>query len=108
MNYETSQIVWLDARCEVTLGELVQLSGLSDADLHEMVEFGALIPNRPGDTQWTFSGECVLRIQAAGRLRQDFGLDTNALTVAMNLLDRIRTLESDLRALRAQSPAHRG
>jgi chaperone modulatory protein CbpM len=107
MNNESSQIVWLDARCEVTLGELVQLSGLSEADLHEMVEFGALVPTRPGETQWTFSGECVLRIQAAGRLRDDFGLDTNALMVALKLLDRIRTLEDDLRALRAQLPAHR-
>ena len=107
MNTETTQVVWLDARCEVSFGELVQLSGFSEAEIHEMVEYGALVPTGPGEvlsTQWTFSGECVPAIQAAGRLRADFGLDTNALTVALKLLDRIRLLEADLRALRAQIP----
>jgi hypothetical protein len=96
---------WLDARCEVTLAELVRLSGLSEDEVCELVEYGALVPAVAAPAaQWVFSAEYVVSIQAAQRLRRDFELDTNALSLALGLLGRIRALEAELRALRAQSP----
>jgi chaperone modulatory protein CbpM len=103
---------WLDARCEVTLTELVRLSGLSEAELRDLVDYGALVPAGFAPTegagmQWVFSAEYVVSIQTAQRLRRDFELDVNALSLALGLLGRIRTLEAELRALRAESPARR-
>ena len=107
MNAEHGEIIWLDARCEVSLAELVRLSGLTETELQQLVDYGALVPVSQREAQWTFSGECVVSIQAAQRLRKDFDLDPNALSVALRLLERIRALESQLRALRAELPAGR-
>ncbi len=104
MSAERSETVWLDARCEVSLAELAQLSGLTEAELRELVEYGVLIPNDPREAQWTFSGECVVTVRTAYRLRESFDLDPNALSLAVGFLERIRALEAELRALRAQSP----
>jgi hypothetical protein len=99
---------WLDARGEVTLAELVRLSGLTEAELHELVDYGALVPAVPAPgAQWVFSAECVVSVQAAQRLRRDFELDTNALSLALGLLARIRALEAELRAARAELPGRR-
>lgn len=68
------------------------------------MEYGALVPNNPREAQWTFSGECVVAVQTAHRLRESFGLDPNALSLALGFLERIRALEAELRALRAQLP----
>jgi hypothetical protein len=46
----------------------------------------------------------VVTARAAQRLRASFDLDPNALSLALSLLERIRTLETELRALRAQLP----
>ena len=104
MNAKLTEMSWLDAHCEVSLAELASLSGLAESELRELVEYGALAPNDPRGAQWTFSGECVVTARAAQRLREDFDLDFNALSLALSFLERIRALESELRALRAQLP----
>ncbi len=45
MNIEYSELMWLDEQHEVSLDELVELSGLSLQELQLLVESGALIPN---------------------------------------------------------------
>jgi chaperone modulatory protein CbpM len=104
MGAERSELEWLDADCEVSFVELVQLSGLTENELRELVEYGALAPKRTEAAQWIFSGACVVTVRAAQRLRRDFELDLNALSVAMGLLERIHALEAELRALHAQRP----
>ena len=104
MSAKLTEMSWLDAHCEVSLAELASLSGLAEAELRELVEYGALAPNDPRGAQWTFSGACVVTARAAQRLREDFDLDFNALSLALSFLERIRALESELRALRAQLP----
>lgn len=104
MNAKLTETTWLDAHCEVTLAELASLSGLAEEELRELVEYGALSPNDPQGAPWTFSGECVVTARAAGRLRAGFDLDASALSLALGLLERIRVLETELRALQAQLP----
>ena len=91
-------ILWLAA-----LG-LAALSGLPDAMLVDLVECGALAPLEIGGNPWTFSARCVVTVRKAGRLRNDFELDSNALAVAMSFLERIRELEEQLHAVQAQIP----
>jgi chaperone modulatory protein CbpM len=95
---------WLDARCEVSLEELARLSGLAEPELRELIEYGALAPNDPRSERWVFSGECVVAARTARRLRESFDLDSSALSLALGFLERIRTLEEELRSLRAQLP----
>ncbi len=100
MNPEQVDVVWLDAREEYSLAELVHCSGLSEAELRELVDYGVLPPTDPQGAEWTFGGDVVVAIQAAGRLRDDLELDPQALT----LMRRIRDLEAQLCSLRAQLP----
>ena len=100
MNPEQVDVVWLDAREEYSLAELVHCSGLSEAELRELVDYGVLTPTDPQGAEWTFGGEIGVTIQAAGRLRDDLELDPQALT----LMRRIRDLEAQLCSLRAQLP----
>ena len=104
MSAKLTETAWLDAHCEVSLEEIARLSGLAEAELRELVDYGALAPNDPGGAQWTFSGECVVTARAARRLRTSFDLDPSALSLAVGFLERIRELEAELRALRAQLP----
>jgi chaperone modulatory protein CbpM len=104
MNAKLTETTWLDAHCEVSFAELASLSGLAEAELRELVEYGALAPNDPREAQWTFSGECVVTARAAQRLRESFDLDPNALSLVVGFIERIRALETEVRALRAQLP----
>jgi chaperone modulatory protein CbpM len=104
MQIEQTEAVWLDAHYEYSLAELQQCSGLTEAELRELVEYGVLVPNNPQAENWTFGGDIVLTVQTAGRLRADLELDAQALALALTLLERIRGLESQLCDLRAQLP----
>ena len=104
MQLEQIEAVWLDAHHEYTLAELEHCSGLSQAELRELVDYGVLAPTDPQGAEWTFTGDIVVTVQAAGRLRDDLELDPQALALALTLIDRIRELEAQVRSLQAQLP----
>lgn len=104
MPTDSVEIAWMNEHCLLTLAELSALSGLPDSMLVELVECGALVPVNPDEVQWTFSARCAVTVRKAGRLREDFDLDSNALAVAMSLLERVRDLEEQLHAAYAQIP----
>lgn len=104
MRVELTQVHWLDQHHELSLLELVELSGLLEADLRELVDVGAMVPVDPDATPWTFRADCIATARTARRLRADFELDAQGLALALRLLDRIRDLEAQLCDLRAQLP----
>jgi chaperone modulatory protein CbpM len=112
MNTEHSELIWLDEQHEVTLDELVELSGLSQHELQLLVESGALIPNKPVPdnpaedqliSTWHFSSQCIVSIRTLSRLKNDFELEQNALGLLLVFLERIRKLEFKLRELDHES-----
>ena len=113
MRFEITEAHWLDAHHEISLTELVELSGLSATDVQHLVDCEALLPLNPAEpiasetTECYFSAECLTLVRTASRLRDDFDLDTNGLTLALQLLNRIHELEADMRNLRARLPAER-
>ncbi len=104
MQPDQVEAVWLDAHHRYSIAELERCSGLSEAELRELVDYGVLTPIDSQGAEWTFGGEVVVTIQTAGRLRNDLELDPQALALALTLLGRIRELEAQLQSLRAELP----
>ena len=99
MNIEHTELMWLDEQHEVSLDELVELTGLSQYELQLLVEGGALLPKNPAAANLYFSSHCIVSIRKLSRLKQDFELEKNALGLMLIFLERIRTLEFKLREL---------
>ena len=111
MRIEIAEALWLDERHEFSLTEFVGLSGLSMDELQCLVDCEALLPVAAAEpaaqastAEARFSAECLTLARRASRLRNDFDLDANGLTLTLRLLNRIHELEMELLYLRAQSP----
>lgn len=104
MEAQQAECVWLDASIQFSLTELGQFSGLSEAELRNLVDYGVFAPADPRRAEWTFGGDVVMLAQAAGRLRDDLELEPQALALVLSLMGRIRELEAEVRSLQAQFP----
>ena len=103
MSVET-EVLWLDEQREVSLRELIDTSGLNEAELLELVHSGVIPANHRPGTGYQFSARLITVARTACRLRDDFELDTRGLTVALRLLERVRALEEEIGRLRAELP----
>jgi chaperone modulatory protein CbpM len=116
MKVELTEAQWLHEQAVISVEQLAELTGLSPELLRELVDYGALVPvnaDAPVVTessgvqvseQWNFAADCVVAVRTARRLRDDFDLDPNALSVALMLIERIHGLEAQLRELHSQLP----
>lgn len=93
-----------DDERRVDLRHLADLSGLSEAEVLELVDYGALTPAEATAGQWIFSVQSIGIARTAYRLREDFELEPHGVSLLLAYLDRIRDLEAQLCALRAQLP----
>jgi hypothetical protein len=105
MRIEITEALWLDARHPLTFAELAELSGLSQDDLRQLIELEALSPSNAA-AEIMFGADCLDLARTACRLRDDLELDAGALALVLRLLERIRGLEAEMRALQAQLPQH--
>lgn len=106
MKAEHTDAMWLTEDNEFSLAELAELSGLSEAELSELVDYGAVTPIDPDSSPWVFNGKCLLTVRTACRLRISFDLEPHGVALIVSLLDRIHDLEAQLSSLRAQLPRH--
>ena len=104
MKVELTEAVWLDEHGAITLVELSQCSGLSEDELRDLVELGALHPTDPDAPELSFTAKCISAARAASRLRNDFELDSQGLALVLSLLERVEELESALQRLNARLP----
>ena len=104
METKRDEAVWLTEDSEFSLAELVALSGLTEAELRELVDYGAIAPVNPESPQWIFKGRCLVTVRTAFRLRASFELEPHGVALVVSLLDRIHGLEAELGNLRAQLP----
>jgi hypothetical protein len=98
------QATWLHEHYEFSLEELCELSGLSEAELRELVDHGVLAPVEPAARAWTFRADRLVVARSARRLRKDLDLDPHGVALVVALLERVRDLEAQLRDLRAKLP----
>jgi chaperone modulatory protein CbpM len=107
LNHEIEALS-LDEHRVVSLTELIEFSGLREAELLELVQSGALpareAQGQHSDNSYSFSARVVTLARTACRLRDDFELDMQGLAVALRLLERVRVLEEEIALLRAQIP----
>ena len=104
MQPDTDEAVWLSHDSECSLADLAAQSGLSEAELLELVDYGAIAPLDPRAARHMFRSSSVVVVRTAYRLRRDFDLDPPSLAFALSLLERMRELEDELRELRALLP----
>jgi hypothetical protein len=101
------EALFLDRRVTVTEDELLQRSGITGAELHALVDSGALAPAGRVADRWTFTVECLAVARTACRLRDELDLDdTHALVVVLRLAQRVEELQDEVMRLRPR-PARR-
>ena len=102
MNIESPTALFLDETGAMSITQLTELSGLTEAELQVLVDCGALELTE-GEGRSSFSARCVVTARTARRLRDDFALDdTHTLAVLLRFLQRIETLERELRDMRSR------
>ena len=98
MAVEIAQAVYVDETGSITFAQLVQRSGLTETELTDLIECGALV--RASPSAELYSESCVVVARTARRLRDEFALDdSHALAVVLRLTQRIEALEAKLRGL---------
>lgn len=107
MIIDVTDAVWLDEQHEVSIDELAQLSGLTTAELQQLVDNGALVPVQPVRRPLTFRSTCIVSVKSVSRLRDAFELDTSTLSLTLILLDRIRLLQDQLKQAAATAKSGR-
>lgn len=101
MKIEISEALTIGEGGEISFAQLVEYSGLSESELRELIDYGALKPRDPAARSWSFDASALRAARLAERLHRDFELDANALAIVLSYIERIEELEQELRALRA-------
>jgi chaperone modulatory protein CbpM len=100
MKIEISEALTIEGG-QISFAQLIEYSGLSERELRELIDYGAFSPRDPAAQPWSFDASALRAARLAERLRHDFELDANALSVVLSFAARVEELEEELRALRA-------
>lgn len=106
MTQEQAPWLWLDTRETITLSELSDCCGMSEAELDELVDYNALVPATPVNQQRAFSAHWVAPLRNACKMRADFDLDIFTIAIVLGNLSRIAALERQVQSLQALLPPH--
>ncbi len=104
MRIELTEVYWLHEHHALSERQLAELSGLSESELNELMDYGAIEPINIDAQEPSFEARCIVAARTARRLRDDFDLNMHGVALALSLLDRVRDLETQLNDLRARLP----
>jgi len=104
MNIDPVQVVRLDDHPDLSLAELAGISGLSEQELANLVDFGVITPVDSGTAVPMFRAQWIVTTRSAFRLRCAFDLDNQGLAITLTLLQRVEELEDQLTQARAWLP----
>lgn len=100
---ESSTALFLDETGAMSIAQLVEQSGLTEAELQVLVDCGALEPRDAAARSWSFSARSIVTARTARRLRDDFALDdVHAVAVVLRFMQKVEALERQLRDLQAR------
>jgi chaperone modulatory protein CbpM len=98
------QAVWLNEYTVCSIEHLAEVSGLSIAELSDLVDSGVIEPVDQAARPPAFYLGSIVTANTARRLRDDFELDRNGLALALRLIQRIRRLELELQRVAGRWP----
>ncbi len=92
----------------ITLARLCEECGLDAECVLEFVAAGLITPSGRRQSEWRFDRSSIIRIRKAERLRRDLGVNLAGAVLALELLDEIAQLRSQLRLLTEDTKADEG
>lgn len=91
--------IHLEEYTQVSLAELADGVGYSEAEIRELVALGALEPYDRNASEWSFSASYIARIRNVRQLQNDFELSLAGVALVLAYRERIDDLERRLRLL---------
>ena len=92
----SSQPAGAAAGNSVSFADLCNLCGMSDEELDELMEYGAVASIEPSGQMLMFDADCVAPLRTALHMRRDYDLDSFMVVILLDLLKRIASLEEQL------------
>ena len=108
MQAQSLEWIRLDAGENVGLPDLAHACGMSDTELRELMDYGALQGRQGARGEVVFGADQLAPLREAGKLRRAFDLDMFTVALLLDQLRRIDALQRQLRSLQALLPAHAG
>ena len=105
MQARSTEALWLVAHPPIALSDLADLSGLSQAELLMLTEYGVFSPADPAAANPSYPADCLVTARVAFRLRKDLELNLEGLALVLNLMQQMQALKTELVTLRAMHPA---
>lgn len=99
MRNETLTGTLIDDRIELTITEICYACSCSTEWVIELVDEGVLEPVAGQRDDWRFAGTSLRRARAARRLQQDLGLNLPGVALALQMMDEMEALRSELERL---------
>jgi chaperone modulatory protein CbpM len=102
MSGNFSEATWLVDQAVCSAEYLIEVSGLANEELNDLIENGVIVPVDIKAPSLSFRLSHVVIATTARKLRDDFELDRHGMTLALTLMRRIDELEQELNAMRVQ------
>jgi len=106
MTPPTIESFTLDTTQAITLAELAEFSGMSPAELDELIAYNALLPMPDSAPDVAFSAHWVVPLRTVAKLRMDFDLDLFTVAMLLDKLRQIELLQRQVQSLQALVPGH--
>lgn len=89
----------IEEEIHLSLRELCDACAVHAEFITELVDEGVIEPSGFDKSHWFFSGVSLQRIRSAKRLQQDLGINLAGVALALDLLDEMQLLHTQLRKL---------
>jgi DNA-binding transcriptional MerR regulator len=86
----------------LTLDDLALHADLHPELVERFVEFGLITPIEKEGTQMLFDASAVTRLRAIVRLRRNLGINLAGVSVVLDLIDKLCTLQRENESLRSR------
>lgn len=89
----------IEEETRLSLRELCDACAVHVEFITELVDEGVIEPSGFDRSHWCFSGISLRRIRTAKRLQQDLGINLAGVALALDLIDEVQQLRSQLHKL---------
>jgi chaperone modulatory protein CbpM len=95
----------LEVDVEFTLSEMCHACGVESVEVVKLVDEGVLEPTGSNRNRWRFPGVSLQRARKALRLQQDLGVNAAGAALALELIDELDRLRTEMKRYAQENPA---